>query len=166
MPILDKHNISQTIYSGALIPKKSNVRQAKFRINISIFVIWTQLSLGTRTGYPYSAHRRLWSDCASVIKLHVAHMQFVKYCFAAAYQCQPSSFFWHTSPPHIVTSCDKSGRGCRQTDEVLYWFNSAKQSCSSEYYDNNLIIHIFVSSCPLFVLTSAVSGVIMQLPLG
>ena len=27
------------------------------------------------------------------------------------------------------------------------------QSCSSEYYDNNLIFHIFVASCPLFVLT-------------
>ena len=49
--------------------------------------------------------------------------------------------------------CDKSGRGCRQTDEVMFCFNSAKQSCSSEYYDYNLIFHVFVSSCPLFGLT-------------
>ena len=27
------------------------------------------------------------------------------------------------------------------------------QPCSSEYYDNNSIIQIFVASCPLFVLT-------------
>ena len=26
------------------------------------------------------------------------------------------------------------------------------QSCNSEYYDNNSIFHIFVASCPLFVL--------------
>ena len=32
MSILDKHNIPQSIYSSTLIPKKSNVRQAKFRI--------------------------------------------------------------------------------------------------------------------------------------
>ena len=128
MSILDKNNISQSIYSGTLIPKKkSNVRQAKFRISISICVIWTQLLLDARTRYPYSAHRRLWSDSASVIRLHLAHMYFVKYCFAAAYKCQPSSFFGHTNPAHIVTSCEKSGRGCRQTDEViLYSFNSAK----------------------------------------
>ena len=123
------------------------MRQAKFRISISICVIWTQLLLDARTRYQYSAHRRLWSDCASVIRLHLPHMYFVKYCFVAAYKCQPSSFFAHTNPAHIVTSCDKSGRWCRQTDEViLYCFNS----CSSEYYDNNLIFHIFVASCPLF----------------
>ena len=39
--ILDKHNISQSIYSGTLFLKQSNVRQAKFRISISICVIWT-----------------------------------------------------------------------------------------------------------------------------
>ena len=134
------------------------MRQAKFRISISLCVIWTQLLLDARTRYPYSAHRRLWSDCASVIRLHLAHMYFVKYCFAAAYKCQPSSYFGHTNPAPIFTCCDKSGCGCRQTDEVIiYCFNSAKhalqQSCSSEYYDNNLIFQIFVASCPLFVLT-------------
>ena len=52
-------------------------------------------------------------------RLHLAHMYFVKYCFAAAYKCLPSSFFGHINPAHIVTSCDKSGRGCRQTNEVI-----------------------------------------------
>ena len=134
------------------------MRQAKFRISISICVIWTQLLLDARTRYPYSAHRRLWPDCASVIRLHLVYMYFFKYCFAAAYKCQPSSFFGHTNPAHIVTSCDKSGRGCRQTDEVIFIVltlekHALDQSCSSEYYNNNLIFHIFVASCPLFVVT-------------
>ena len=120
------------------------MRQAKFRISMSICVIWTRLLSDARTRYPYSAHRRLWSDCASVILIYLRHMLI---CYAAAYKCQPSSFFRHTSPAHIVTSCDKSGRGCRQTDEViLYCFNSAK-ACSTP------IFCIFFSSGPLYVLT-------------
>ena len=46
-------------------------------------------------------------------------MYYVKYCFAAAFECQPSSFFGHTNPAHIVTSCDKSGPGCRQTEDII-----------------------------------------------
>ena len=65
------------------------------------------------------AHIEDWSDCASMIRLHLEHMYCVKYCFAAAYKCQQSSFFGHTNPAHIVTSCDKSGRGCRQRDESI-----------------------------------------------
>ena len=129
MSILDKHNnvYRNRFIQAHLFQKKSNVRQAKFRISISICVIKTQLLLDARIRYSYNAHRRLWSDCASVIRLHLAHMYFVKYCVNGAYKCQPSSFYGHTNPAHIVTSCYKRGCGCRQTDEViLYCFNSAK----------------------------------------
>ena len=126
------------------------MRQAKFRISISICVIWTQLLLDARTRYPYSAHRRLWSDCASVIRLHSAHMYFVKYCFAVAYKCQPLSFFGHTNPAHIFTSCDKSGHRCLARQKKLSYIvltlqkHALHQSCSTcrEYYDNDLIFHI------------------------
>ena len=68
-------------------------------------------------------------------------MYFVKYCFAAAYRCQSLSFFGHTIPAHIVTSCDKIGRGCRQKDEViLYCFNSAK----SMLYTNPVAANITI----------------------
>ena len=55
-----------------------------------------------------------------------------------------------TQAPHIVSSCDKSGRECRHKDGViLYCFNSAK-ACSTPI---RLIFYIFVSPCPLFVLS-------------
>ena len=127
------------------------MRQAKFRISMtSICVTWTQFLLNARTRYPYNAHRRLCSDCASVIRLHLAHMYFVKYCFAAAYECQPSSFFGHPNPAHIVTSCHKSGRGCRQARQTKLSYivltlqkHALHQCCSSEYYDNKLFFLYF-----------------------
>ena len=142
------------------------MRQVKFCISISICVIWTQLLLDARTRYPYSAHRRLWSDCASVIRLHLAH--FVKYCFAVAYKWQPLSFFGHTSPTLAVV---REGVDVTRQTKFSYIVltlqkHALHQSCSSEYYDNTLIFHIFVSSCSFRANCVAVYGVIMQLPLG
>ena len=134
------------------------MRQAKFRISISICVIWTQLILDARTRYPYSAHRRLWSDCASVIRLHLAQMYFVKYCFAEAYKCQPSSFLGTQTPHTLSLAVIRGGVGVARQTKLSYIVltlqkHALHQSCSIEYYDNNLISHIFDASCPFFVLT-------------
>ena len=76
-------------------------------------------------------------------------MYFVKYCFAADYKCQPSSFFGHAGPTLAVVRVGVDvARQTKLSCIVLTLQKHAlHQSRSSEYYDNNLIFHIFVSSC-------------------
>ena len=87
-------------------------------------------------------------------------MYFVKYCFAAACKCQPSSFFGHKNPHILSLAVIRVGVDVARQAKLSYTCivltlqkHALHQSCSSEYYDNNLIFHIFVASCPLFVLT-------------
>ena len=90
-----------------------------------------------------------------MIRLHLAHAYFVKYCFAAAYKWQPSSFFGHTSPTlAVIRVVVDVARQTKLSYIVLTLQKHAlHQYCSSEYYDNNLIFHNFVSSCSLFMLS-------------
>ena len=147
------------------------MRQAEFRISKSICVIWTQLLLDARTRYPFSAHRRLWSDCASVIRLQLAHMYFVKNCFVAAYKCQPSSFFGHTVKPRtyvLLLAVIRVGVDvARQTKSsyIVLTLQSMLYTYPVVANITIIIFHIFVSSCRLFVLIVR-QCFIMQLPLG
>ena len=138
MSILDKHNIPQSIYSGTFIPKrKSNVRQAKFRISISICVIWTQLLLDAQTRYPYSAHLRLWSDYASVIGIHLAHMYFVKYCLLRLISASHQVSLGTQSPQILSLAVIRVGVDVARKTKLCHIVltlqkHALHQSCSSE----------------------------------
>ena len=114
--------------------------------------------MDARTRYPNSVHLRLWSDCASVIRLHLAHIYFAKYCFAAA-QSASHQVSLGTQAPHILSlAVIRVGVDVARQAKLSYIAltlqkHALHQFCRSEYFDNNLFFHIFVSSCPLFVLT-------------
>ena len=120
------------------------MRQAKFRISVSICVIWTQLLLDARTSYPYSAHRRLWSDCASVIRLHLANTCTLSIVLlrliSASHQVSLG-----TQTPHILSLA-----------VIRVGVDVARQTKLS-YIDLTLQKHALHQSCrsesPLYVLT-------------
>ena len=71
----------------------------------------------------------------------------------------PAIRFLGTQTPHILSlAVIRVGVDVARQMKLSYIVltlqkHALHQSCSSEYYDNNLIFHMFVASCPLFVLT-------------